>query len=269
MDIRNSLGLRIAWQTAKDRWKVTLVLTLVFMGMAAMYVGAYPAFEDSLEEMASSMPEMTFIRGFENFTSYAGFLNMELYQVFWILILGILVGFLAASLISKEVEGKTIDLFMANPISRRRAVFEKFLGLVPLIVILNLVTAGVVYGLTMFIKEDLDVVNLLLVHGVSIPYLLAIASLGLFFSVLIDEKMKASVVMIALVIGMYIIESISLIVPDYESIGLVSLIHYYNPADILLHGEVDVIGLLVLVGVTVVGLLLSMVYFEWRDIAVT
>ncbi|HID26202.1 MAG TPA: hypothetical protein EYP23_07080 [Thermoplasmata archaeon] len=51
--------------------------------------------------------------------------------------------------------------------------------------------------------------------------------------------MKAGVVAISVVVAMFIFESISLVVPDYKSIGYLSLMHYYNPADILLRGNVD------------------------------
>jgi len=84
---------------------------------------------------------------------------------------------------------------------------------------------------------------------------------------LLDEKMKASVVMIAAVVAMFIFESISRSVPDYKSIGYLSLMHYYNPADILLRGDVD--GVVVLLAVIVETLVFAMLYFEHRDIAIS
>jgi len=36
------LSLRIAIQTMKDYSKITLILTLLFTGMAVMYSGMYP-----------------------------------------------------------------------------------------------------------------------------------------------------------------------------------------------------------------------------------
>lgn len=260
---------RIAFQTMKDNWKITAILTLLFIGIAILYTGFYPAFKDSLSEIASSMKDqMTFIRGYENMATYVGYLNMEMYQIFWTLILGILIGFISASLISKEVEAKTIDLFMSNPVSRKQIVLEKFLGLIPMILLINFVTMFAVYGITLAINEDINFVNLFMTHVVSIPYLLAVAGMGLLVSVIIDEKMKASIIMIALIIGMFIFESISLMIPDYESIGLISLTHYFNPAKTLLEGKVDVIGVVVLLVVMVQCLVIAMLYFEHRDITV-
>lgn len=126
-----------------------------------------------------------------------------------------------------------------------------------------------VYGITLAIGEEINFANLFMTHVVSIPYFLAVAGIGLLISVIIDEKMKASILMIAIIIGMFIFESISLLIPDYEFMGLVSLTHYYNPADILIKGEVDVVGVILLFVVIVWCLIFAMLYFEHRDIAVS
>jgi len=51
--------------------------------------------------------------------------------------------------------------------------------------------------------------------------------------------------------------------------GLISITHYFNPYDILKFGDIDVAGVLVLVSVTAVCLIIAMIYFERRDIAVS
>ena len=263
-------SFRIAIQTMKDYWKMTLILSLLFMGMAAMYSGMYPAFKDMMAELGSEMMEQfNFIPGAEDMASYIGFLNVELYQMFWLLILGILVGFIAASLVSKEVEAKTIDLLMANPISRKQIVIEKYLGLIPTILIVNFSTMIVVYGMTLAINEEINLGYLFMTHVVSIPYFLAVASIGLLVSVIIDEKMKASIIMIAIIVGMFVFRSISLMVPDYEAIGSLSLTNYFNPYDILKSGTVDAVGVAVLIVVIFECLLVSMFIFERRDINVS
>jgi len=257
-------------QTIKDHFRITLIITLLFAAIAAMYSGVYPAFEDLMGEMAQSFGDsFTFIPGSEDFSSYAGFLNIELYQIFWLLIFGILVGFVSASLIAKEVESKTIDLFLANPISRKQIIFEKYLGIVPFILVVNFVTMFVVYGTTIAINEEIDFGYLVLTHLVSIPYFLSIAAIGLLISIIIDEKMKASIFMIALLMGMFIFRSISLMIPDYESIGFLSLSHYFNPYDILTEGFVDLTGVVVLTVVIIECLLVSMFYFSRKDIKIS
>ena len=129
--------LRIALQTMKDYKKATIILMLLFMAMAALYAGMFPSFKDALAELATSGTLDSFIQFFGpsamDMATFVGFLNIELYQIFWMVILGILLGFIAASQISKEIEAKTIDILMSNPVSRKQIVLEKFLGLIPLV----------------------------------------------------------------------------------------------------------------------------------------
>ena len=265
------LSFKITIQMIKDNLKITLILTLLFMGMAAMYAGMYPQFKDAMSEMMESGlgESFNFFRGAEDMASYVGFLNIELYQIFWLLILAILIGFISSSLISKEIEAKTIDLLMANPVSRKQILVEKYLGIIPSILIINFATMATVMAITSAIGEELDFSYLFLTHLVSIPYFLAIAAIGLFISVIINEKMKASIIMIAIIVGMFVFESISLMIPDYEAIGSISITHYFNPYDTLKFGHVNVAGVLVLISVITVCLVISMIYFEHRDIAVT
>ena len=75
--------------------------------------------------------------------------------------------------------------------------------------------------------------------------------------------------MIAIIVWMFIFESISLMISDYEFMGLISIVHYYNFADILLVGKVDATGSIVLVAVSLERLFMSMLYFGRRDISVS
>jgi ABC-2 type transport system permease protein len=240
------------------------------MGMAAMYSGFYPAFRDTMEDMAESVSEQfSFIPGAQDMASYVGFLNIELYQIFWILILGILIGFLAASIIAKEIEAKTIDLFMSNPISRKQIVLEKYVGIIPTILIVNCATIASVYGVTLVIDEEINLGYLIMTHIASIPYFLAVAGLGIVISVIVNEKMKASIIMIALIVGMFIFQSISLLASEYEWLGFLSFTHYYYPYDILKAGNVDVVGQVILIVIAIECILIAMLYFDNRDIHVT
>ena len=263
---------RIALQTIMDYKKTTIILTLLFMAIAVLYCGMFPAFKEPLEEMAGSGIFESFSSFFGPATfdmaTYVGFLNLELYQIFWTVIFGIIIGFIAASIVSKEIEGKTIDILMSNPVSRKQIVFEKFIGLIPFTLIVNFGTMLAVMGITVVIGEELDFGNLFLTHVASVPYFLAILGIAMLLSVILNEKMKASITFIALLMAMYVIETMSKTVPDYESIGIVSITHYFIPYDTLKFGEFNVASALVLICVTTVCMVISMIYFEHKDITV-
>jgi len=270
MNFKELLRFRIAFQTMKDNAKISIILTMLFMGMAVMFAGMYPAVKDVMADIAPAyMETMNFIPGIEDMASYVGFLNAEMYQMFWMLILGIIIGFIAASIISKEIEGKTIDILMSNPLSRKQIVFEKYLGLIPMFLLINFATMITIMGITIAINEELNFNYLFMTHIVSIPYFLAIMAIGFLISVIIDEKMKASIIMMAILVGMFVFRSVSLMVPNYENLGLISITYYFNPYDILKNGDVDVVGVVVLFVIIVQCLAAAIIIFEKRDIAVS
>lgn len=258
--------LSVTEETIKDKLTITAVLTLIFLGLQAMYIGVWPTFEDEMQSFAN-MP-FDFIRGYEYLIEhpFPSYLNMEMYQIFFILILGILIAYVSASLISEEIESKTIDMLMSNPISRKQIVLEKFLGIIPMVLIVNFATFAGVYSLSSLIGEEIGFSNLLITHLTAIPYLLSIVSISLFISAFVSKKMKASITAMGVVVGMYLLESISNLTPNLEKIGLLSIINYYDPSDLLILGKFDITGSIVLTGVTIVGLVAAVLYFDWRDI---
>lgn len=269
-DLKQLLRLKISLQTMKDNWKATLILTLLFSGMAAMYAGLFPAFEDMMLDMSqsSALDTFAFIPGYEDMATYIGFLNIEMYQIFWMLILAIILSFLAASTIAKEIESKTIDVLLSNPISRTQIILEKFIGLMPMLLIINFTAMLVIMGTTIGIGEELNFSNLFLTHLTSIPYFLSIMGFGIFISTLFDEKMKASLTTMAIIVGMFILDSIAEISSDYEFLGYLSLKHYFKPYATLKYGEIDGVGIGVLLFFVCLILIASVLYFNHKDITV-
>ena len=262
---------KIAIQTIKNYKKTTIVISLLFMVIAVGYAGMFPAFEESIVDMMDSdfYESFNFFPHADQMHTYVGFLTLELYNIFWLLIMAIMLGFIAASCISTEIEGKTIDILMSNPVSRKQIVIEKFVGLIPMFLVVNFATMLAVIGITTALNESLNYSNLLIVHILSIPYFLTVISLGTLISVIIDEKMKSSIIMISILVGMFVLNSLSLTAPDYEWIGSFSFLHYFDTYTILKFGEVDIVGISVFIIVTIICLVTSMIYFEYRDINVS
>ena len=262
---------KIAIQTVKEHWKTTFIIALLFIFMTAMYAGMFPQFEDALIEMMSTdfSESFNFLPHADQMATYIGFLTLELYGIFWLLILSIMIGFIAASSITKEIESKTIDILMSNPVSRKQIVFEKFVGLIPMILIIDFCTMLSLMVVTIAINQSLDFGNLFLLHLVSIPYFLAIVSIGILISIIFDEKMKASIIMIAIPFAMFFINSISLMTPNLDYLGSFSIFHYFDTFNVLRFGNVDISGVFVFIAIISVCLVVSLIYFEHKDILVT
>jgi len=264
------LRFRIAIQTMKEYWKTSIIITLLFVMMTFMYAGMFPQFEESLLEMmqAGVLEDYTFMAHADQMHTYIGFLTLELYDIFLLMILAIMIGFVAASSITKEIEGKTIDILMSNPISRKQIVFEKFIGLIPMLLIINFFIMFSVMGVTAAIDQELDFVNLFLLHCILILYFLAIVSIGILVSVVFNEKMKASIIMIIFPFAMFFINSISLMTPDIEYAKSFTMFNYLDSFSVLKFGEVDIAGVWVFIAIISTCLTISLIYFEHKDIQV-
>jgi len=265
--------MKIAIHSLKTSWKGLLLLNLVFIGLAVMVISIYPTIKEStgLQEYIHSLPEAfisVFGRSGLDITMLEGYLNMELYQWGWVLLLGVYFAFVSSSLISKEIEDKTIDMLLSNPVSRGRILLEKFLGLVPSIILINIITPLAILGCATYINETIDTTYLFYTHFASIPYLFAACALGLLFSVIFDEARRANTLAIGTVFAMYIIEALSLLSEKYSAIGKISLSHYYDPGKTLIEHDVDITGIAILFFITVVLLAAAVIYFQKRDIAI-
>jgi len=266
------LSFKIAIQTFKDNLRTTLIVTGLYAIMAVVYAGMFPSFKEVLVQLAETGGLDPFSSFFGpaamDMSTYVGFLYLEMYQIFIILILAIIIGFIAASMISKEIEQKTIDLFMSNPVSRKQIIFEKFIGLVPMVLIVNFVTMLAIMATTSAIGEILDFYHLFLTHLILVPYLLSILSIGILVSTIYDEKMRCAITMIGFVVAMYIYQTIGQMVSSFEFIKYFSLTYYTNAYSILKFGKIDIDGVIILSAFAIIVLIVSMIYFEHKDIRI-
>ncbi|UPM44342.1 ABC transporter permease subunit [Halocatena salina] len=222
---------------------------------------------ESLEQMATSLPPaMLEAFGIETIATIEGFLAVEVYNFLWVLGLGLYFAYTAGGLIAGDVERDRMDLLLSFPVSRSRLLLEKYSSLLPPIVVFNVVVGVVVYGSAVAIGESIDPIHLLLVHALSIPYLLACAAVGTVFTVLLDRADTAKRGAIGLVFALFLLESVTANAERLDWVGKLSPTQYYDPSEILVEGTYALADSGVLLVTTVVLLLCSQLLFKRRDI---
>ena len=139
-----------------------------------MFVALAPSFTDfDFEVILANLPQQfTEGLGVTALDTLPGLLAVELYQVGWVLVLGLYLAYGAASMVVGDVESGRMDTLLATPISRRKLLLEKFSSLLVPIVLVNAITPIVLYAGSVLIGEPLAIVNLLALHALAIPYLL-------------------------------------------------------------------------------------------------
>jgi len=246
------------------------VALTVMMGLFVVLILAiYPsvaASGDAITQFIQNLPEQFKASfSFEAYTTVEGFLATEFYQFTWLLLAGLYLIYVAGGTIAGDVESGRIDLLLATPVSRRRVVVEKYLSLFVPIFLLNLVVPLFVYAGLIAIDESVDVTNLLLLHLFSIPYLALTAALGMVLSVLLKRADIAQRGGLALLFFLFIVESVTTNT-DFDWIGAISPSRYFDPASILVDGDVDVAGSLILIAAAIALVIISAEIFRNSDV---
>lgn len=254
---------------ARQRVRGTITLLVVVSVYLLVLVWMFPSIEASgaaLEEYAQSLPE-AFQAAFsvESITTIGGFLAAEIYQFIWILMLGLYFTYLGGGLIADDIESGRIDLLLATPTSRVRIVVEKYLSLLVPILAINILMPVVVLLAVRSIGETLPLFDVIVLHALSVPYLLLAAAIGLFLSVFFDRADIPQRAGLGVLFGLFTLETVTYDT-DIEWVGALSPTRYYDPAAIIVDGEYDIAGALVLLAATMVLLIASAEWFRRRDV---
>jgi len=261
--------LEFARYEGRHRVRGSLVMTGGIAALVALYVWLFPSIEASgvdLDEYVEAFPPaMVEAFGIEALGTIEGFLAAELYAFVWVLLLGLYLAYSAASTVAGEVEDGRMDMRLSLPVSRRRIVGEKFLSLLVPILMVNVLTPIVVYGGVLLVGESISATDLVAVHALSIPYLLACTAIGLAISVALDREGRAQRAALGAIFGLFMIESV-VTGTDVEPLGAVSPTRYFDASAILIDGTYDLAGAAILLTVTVVIVLASQWWFSHRSL---
>lgn len=253
---------------ARHRVKGSVYISVGISLLAALVIWVFPSFQQSIDidRMLDAYPEpvlKTF--GIETMASLEGFLAVELYAFAWVILFGLYTAYAAAGIVSDAVEHDRMDLWLALPVRRWRLLVEQFLTLLVPIVVVNAVTPVVVYAGSVLIDDPLPVVDLVMVHAFSVPYLLATGAIGLVLGVVFSRSAIAERAALAVVFGLFLFESL-LTDTDYGWLGGISPTRYYPINDILIRGQYDYASAAVLLAGTAVLVAVAAVAFTRKDI---
>ncbi|MFB6204378.1 MAG: ABC transporter permease [Candidatus Nanohaloarchaea archaeon] len=245
---------------------LTISIGLAVYAMLFLAIGPEMVAEIDMSQYVQALPEgFTRAFGLEAMTGFAGLMAAELYQFGWVILLGLYSAYAAGRLVSREVERGRMDLLLSNPVSRTRLLIEKYLSLFQTFLMVNLVVGVTVYFGSMIVDESLAFSNVAMVHLLSIPYFLATASIGLLFSTLFSREDLSRRSAIGVVFGLFMVETL-VAGTDYAFLGKLSPTWYYDPTEILVHGSYDLAGAGILLGVAMVLVAASVLYFREKDL---
>ena len=263
----------ILLKTLRDKRRSMLFWGIGLVAMAILIVMFLPiisAESELIESYLDILPEglmAAFTGNIAEFATPEGFLNGELFFMMApILFLVFAIGSGAGAIAGEEEQG-TLDLLLANPLSRRRVVLEKFGALSIGIILLAIIYwVGLAVGIAVVDVE----INLLNVAAAC----LSVALLGMTFGTLslaigcaTGKRNLAMAGAGGLAVVTYFLNALSPVIDFLEPFRGLSPFYYYIGGDPLNNGlNAGHAG--VLIGLITVFLVVALLIFERRDLSV-
>ena len=247
---------RVARQDVAARGRSLVWWTLGLLALAAINIVFWPTISEQQEELnrlIESYPEALIALfaggGALDLASEAGFLDSQLYAfMFPVVLLIYAIGFGAGAIAGEEDRG-TMELLLANPLSRRRLVAEKAAALAA-----TLAGLGVVVFLSVWLGSlavGLDIGVGRVVAATLALFLLSFAFGALALGAALGKRSVAIGVTAAAALGAYLLQSLGPLVDSLEPWTPLSPFAHYASGDRLRDGfdvgATAILGALVLV----------------------
>lgn len=262
--------LEIARFAAERRARTAALATGVSAGLAAVGVAvADPGLVAALGRLVGNLsPGLRAVvaGSLPRVASVEAFLAVIVYRLLWLGGLGPLVAAVAAGVVAGEAETGSLDLTLAQPVTRRRLAAEGFLGVAPLVVLVDLgIFVAVSLGL-FALGHPVPLARLVVLHGVGLCYLLAAAGVGLVAGVATHRLRLARGLAAGTVAWLFLVDGLSR-PTDTAWVGEISPSRYIDPGAVLVDGAPWIGGAVMLAAAVVAAVLVAAWIFERRDLA--
>jgi len=246
-------------------WAVILIAFALFAVSTYEQLGQSPGLSTLMENLP---PYMQALFGGLDWSTAQGYLNTELFS--WLpLLIAYYTGLYGASALSREVDSHTAETLLAQPIRRWSVVLAKFGVIVTGTFLLHLALYATVVPLVpVFIKgQSLAAGPTLLVTVSSFLTSLAVGSLALLISAMVNDQRKATVYASGTIMLLFFVNVIGQISSKAKFLTRINPFGRYHSADILKTGGIAWGDALFLVGFIALFLAASVWWFERKDIA--
>ena len=228
--------------------------------------------DDILSMMGGFEEILDFFGGLAVMSNPYGFWTLEILSFIW-LYAGIYLIFMASSLLSHEVENKTIDLSLSKPISRYTFLGSKitflYIFIMTVVGIFFLISLGSMAGSSTFRAEGIFIDRLFATYFSVVLFLGALAMVAKFSStIFLSTKKSVALGVMVLFIMFFLGEFYIYMDETIQGIKYISIFHYFNPIDYLIYADSDLFTQDIIIlgfinGVLIVG---SLIVFSKKDI---
>jgi ABC-2 type transport system permease protein len=264
--------LTIIQKTIKDKYKTLLIYIVANLAMLMMYVAIYPLITkqmDSLLQVLDSMPQ-ELLKAFgsdgASMTTLEGILSGKQFNMLWPIITVVFTTNFAAYSIAQEVDKKTFSILLAQPISRAKIYWGKYLTGFLFSLLYVVLTVPITILVVKLFNVSINEVNVLKFSLEATFFTFAFYSVAFMISAIAKDTGPVYFICIGMVIGMYFLQVMSILLTQLEPLKYFSAFYYSDSARSLVKGILMPEGILVFSVIGVVSALIGAFAFNKRDI---
>ncbi len=265
------MSFKVFRQTLLDKWKSIGLVTALFFVFMAYYTALYPSTASmttaNINELLENPAIKVLLGSLQWDNSFESYLSVKGLTFSGLIAAGF-AAWLTAGFLSGEVDHKTIDLLLAQPIVRTRLVLTRYAALITTVVIMMAaMLIGTVIGVKAFNIET-SIPWLAYTLGYMGTLTVAFGAIALFISALMSDGRRAALTSLGVMVLMYFMETVGSIVDLLGPIRYLSLFHYARYNEMLITRTLSPVDLGVMLAVAIVFVGLAVYVFKRRDIMV-
>jgi len=255
----------------KEQRNSLLVYIGSLIGYTLLMMSMFPSLKNAgMEELIKSYPEQLgkFFgeSGMSTFSTIEGFLSMEFLSLFFVLIIAFYLGSAAGSAIAGQIEKRTMDFNLSQPISRTKMLLsEAYVALFNLL-ISTLAVALSIYLFARIFDITIKIDGLSAFSITATLFLWALYGIALTFSALMRSRIGVMLLIVGFTLGSYVFLSLTRLVDKLKDLDNLSIFTLYNPEKLLGSGEIEPTHLAILGSITIVGIITAMIIFNKKDV---
>jgi ABC-2 type transport system permease protein len=261
-------------KTIKDfKWSILWYGLSVFL-YGTLMVSFFPTMQDmggEFEKLLESYPP-AFLQAFGvdigSFNTIEGFLSVEYLSFIWVIILGILLFTLGASIISGEIDKGTSEFSFTLPIKRQKIVLEKFAASFFISLIIIFITLITIIIGAYIVKEILYFKGFLAFFADASALSFFLLAFAAFLSSLFSNKGQVYGIcggFFAFSYAVHVLVGISDRALDFYFLSFFK--YYGSPGAILASGSIDIRNIAIFLTAGAIFLILGLMTAEGRDLS--
>ena len=264
------MALLVAERGLRDRRRGLIGWALGLAGYVVLQTSFYPSVQSSeLQRAIARYPKelKAFFGGAQSFdfSTGRGYLNVELFSLIIPALLTIAAIAYGAAALAGEQERGTLDLLLANPLTRTRAVTEKAVGLAATVAVLTSVTYVVLLVMNQIVDLRVGFANLAAACLGAALVGFGFGAIALLAGAMSGVRAVAIGVPAALFVGAYLVVGLAGLVSSLEPLRALSPLYHSSGTQPLEHG-LPIVNFAALAGWCIVTVIATIVVFNRRDL---